>query len=74
MREEIIDKLGNAVYLTDERFRTRGLIQLYIIRKRLQFLFDGLDHIEVVVAFRWQMDKPNNFVITAYPKEIVANS
>jgi hypothetical protein len=24
------------------------------------------DEIEVVVIFRWQHDKPNNFIVTAY--------
>jgi len=95
MREEVTDRFGNAIYLTDERwehiveehseleeYRTEVLSAIrsgkrrrdtfhpekFYYKKRMQFLIDGLDHMEVVVAFRWQMDKPNNFVVTAYPK------
>jgi hypothetical protein len=28
---------------------------------------EEFDAIEVVVIFRWQFDKANNFILTAYP-------
>lgn len=95
MREEVTDRYGNVIYLTDERwehiveehselgeYRAEVLSTVrsgkrkqdpflpdtFYYKKRMRFLIDGLDHIEVVVAFHWQMDKPNNFIVTAYPK------
>jgi len=48
MREEVIDKLGNAVYLTDERWQ-------HIVSEHSKLR-----------GFRWKMNKPNNFILTAY--------
>jgi hypothetical protein len=36
--------------------------------KRVKGLPSGDTHIEVVVLFRFKDGKPNNFVLTAYPK------
>ncbi len=34
--------------------------------KKLRQLIEDFDEMEVVVIFRWQHDKPNNFIVTAY--------
>ncbi len=94
MRENIRDKHGDIVYLTDERWmhivehhpeledhranviktirsgkRTQDplLPDKFYYNKRFPLLLDGYGEIEVVVLFRWQSGKPNNFVVTAYP-------
>ncbi len=93
MRDEIQDQLGNAIYLTDERWehiveehpeleghRAAVLTTVrsgkrsqdplipnkFFYNKELQHLFADFNEIEVVVFFRWQDDKPNNFIVTAY--------
>lgn len=38
----------------------------FFYNKKLRQLIEGFDEIEVVVVYRWQADKPNNFVVTAY--------
>lgn len=94
MREEVTDRYGNTIYLTDERWEhiverhpeLEGLRKevLSTVRsgKRRQDVmaldtfyytkafsrFGGkFTGIEVVVIFDWQMNQPNNFVLTAYP-------
>jgi len=38
----------------------------FFYNKKLRQLIEDFDEIEVVVIFRWQDDKPNNFIVTAY--------
>ena len=93
MREEVIDKLGNGVYLTDERWqhivsehsKLRGCRNEVLSavrsgkRKQDQWFLDKfyynkkfltaqgrIKEIEVVVIFRWKVNTPNNFILTAY--------
>lgn len=95
MREEVTDRYGNGIYLTDERWqhiverhnelnghraeilstirsgkrrRDPEELDTFYYKKRLRQPIANLDHIEVVVVFQWRRDKPNNFVVTAYPK------
>jgi hypothetical protein len=94
MREEVTDRYGNVIYLTDERWhhiverhhefdghraeilstvrsgnRSRDPLRLdtFYYTRTFPHLSGRLKEIEVVVAFHWLGDKPNNFVVTAYP-------
>jgi len=94
MRDEIQDRYGNIIYLTDERWehiierhpeftqhRTKILatvrlgkrrrdtfsLDTFYYNKTFHQLTGKLKSIEVVVIFRWQDDRPNNFIVTAYP-------
>jgi hypothetical protein len=94
MREEVTDRYGNVIYLTDERWQhiVEGHARLdghraeilstvrsgkrrrspyhpdpFFYKKTFRHLKGRLNKIEVVVVFHWQGDKPNNFVVTAYP-------
>jgi len=93
MREEVQDRFGNTIYLTDERWkhivkshyqlnghraevlkavrlgkRTQDVVLPYkfYYNYPIQFL-TPFQEIEVVVVFRWRQNKPNNFIVTAYP-------
>ncbi|MCI0692291.1 hypothetical protein L0337_09845 [candidate division KSB1 bacterium] len=95
MRDEVQDRYGNTIYLTDERWnhiikshpqlkRRRAevlrtirsgkrrqdpaILDKFYYKKRVHFL-GRFGAIEVVVLFRRQNDQPNNFVVTAYPKQ-----
>jgi hypothetical protein len=95
MREEVTDRYGNVIYLTDERWqhiverhpelakcRAEVLSTIrsgdrrqspyypdtFHYRKTFRHFKGWFKKIEVVVAFHWQIDKPNNFVVTAYPQ------
>lgn len=93
MRDEIQDRSGNTIYLTDERWRhitkfhpqldgyraevlstvrsgKRRQDQLFPDKFYYKKAFRNLGRfreVEVVVLFRWRDDKPNNFIVTAYP-------
>lgn len=94
MREEVTDRYGNVVYLTDERWqhiskRHRELdghraevlstvrsgkrkqdalhVNKFYYNKKFWNLRGRFEEIEVVVLCRWQKDRPNNFILTAYP-------
>lgn len=94
MREEVTDRYGNVIYLTDERWkhiveghgklnghRAQILstirsgkrkqdpfhLDIFYYNKAFPNLKGRLKKIEVVVAFHWRHDKPNNFIVTAYP-------
>jgi len=95
MREEVIDRYGNVIYLTDERWhhivdrhyelnghrpeiisairsgkrrRDPEDPDTFYYKKRLRHPIANLNYIEAVVVFQWRKDKPNNFIVTAYPK------
>lgn len=38
----------------------------FFYNKKLRQFIEDFDEIEVVVIFRWQHEKPNNFIVTAY--------
>jgi len=94
MRDDVTDKYGNLVYLTDERWdhiiEGHGILnghraeilstvrsgkrrrspyhpEIFFYKKTFRHLKGRLQKIEVVVAFHWQGDKSNNFIVTAYP-------
>lgn len=94
MKEVVLDKYGNSIYLTEERwqhilerhdelsFLKEEVLKTVRVGKRRQdplfpdtFYYHRIcsklpsrfTHIEVVVIFRSKDEKPNNFVVTAYP-------
>jgi hypothetical protein len=94
MREEVTDRYGNVIYLTDERwqhivknhFKLNGhraevlstvrsgkrkqdpkFLDKYYYTKSFHHTGKRFNKLEVVVVCRWQLNKPNNFIFTAYP-------
>jgi hypothetical protein len=94
MRDEVQDRFGNTIYLTDERWehilenhpemeglrekvlstlragtRSQDPLRLdtFYYNKKFANLHEDFDEIEAVVIFSWQLNVPNNFVVTAYP-------
>lgn len=94
MRQEVTDRFGNTVYLTDERWEhiverhpeLEGLreeilstvrsgkrrqdamaLETFYYKKAFPRLAGRLTAIEVVAVFQWQINQPNNFILTAYP-------
>jgi len=93
VREEVKDRFGNVIYLTDERWehiikkhsklngcrpevlstvrsgkrkQDQWFPDKFYYTKKIHALQGRIKEIEVVVIFRWKMNKPDNSILTAY--------